>query len=132
LSWEVLLGYVVALLPALEARKEKEQDRVNETLDALSDAYFSTVAYYEAPCQNARHAQIELARKWDRVTNLTRSFDRNLSSRFSLKSRFWQDGEAWSDDKHKGARIGLESVRKDARFLLIPKKKKANKTFRLG
>jgi hypothetical protein len=38
LSWEVLLGYVVALLPTLEARKEKEHDRVNETLDALSDA----------------------------------------------------------------------------------------------
>jgi hypothetical protein len=124
LSWEVLLGYVVALLPTLEARKEKEHDRVNETLDALSDAYFSTVTYYEAPSPNTRRAQIELARKWDRVANLTRPFDRNLSSRFSLKSRFWQDGEAWSPQKRKGARIGLENVRKDARFLLIPKQKK--------
>jgi hypothetical protein len=124
LSWEILFGYVVALLPTLEARKEKEHDRVNEILDALSDAYFSTMTYYESPSTDTRRAQIELARKWDRVANLTRPFDLNLSSRFSLKSRFWVGGEAWSPQKREGAKIGLESVRKDARFLLISKQKK--------
>jgi hypothetical protein len=39
LNWEVLLGYVVALLHTVEARKEKIHDRVNETLDALSYSY---------------------------------------------------------------------------------------------
>ena len=116
-----------ALLPILEVKREKEYDRVNEILHALSDAYFSTVSYYEAPPSEVREIQVELAHKWDRVADLTRPFDRNLSSRFSLKSRFWQDREAWSSDKIKGAQIGLESVRKDARFLLIPKQKKANK-----
>ncbi|RTE64234.1 hypothetical protein EH243_18425 [Amphritea opalescens] len=124
MSWEVLLGCVVSLLPVLEARKEKEYDRVNETLDALSDAYFSTVTYYAVPTDSPKGTQLELAYKWDRVANLTRQFDQNLSSRFSLKSRFWEEGEAWSPQQRKGARIGLESVRNDALFFLIRKQKK--------
>ena len=129
MGWEIISGAVIALLAVLDSRRENEQNRVNDTLQALSDAYYSTVAYYETDFDNIntkRHEQIHLAQKWDMVANLTRQFDVNIASRFRLKSRFWQDGEAWSNSKIKGAKIGLENIRKDARFLLIPKQKKAN------
>ena len=127
MGWEIISGAVIALLAVLDSRRENEQDRVNEALQALGDAYYSTVAYYETDFTNSeakRHEQLQLAQKWDRVANLTRRFDSNIASRFSLKSRFWQDGEAWSSSKIKGAKIGLENIRRDARFLLIPKQKK--------
>ena len=127
MSWEILAGYVIGVLPILESRREKEKDRVDEALHALGDAYYSTLSYYETdkPRESAkRQEQIRLAQKWDKVANLTRRYDRNLASRFSIKSRFWQEGRAWSDEQIKGANIGLEKVRKDARFLLIPKQGK--------
>ena len=127
MGWEIISGAVIALLAVLDSRRENEQDRVNEALQALGDAYYSTVTYYETDFANGeakRHEQLQLAQKWDRVANLTRQFDSNIASRFSLKSRFWQDGEAWSSSKIKGAKIGLENIRRDARFLLIPKQKK--------
>lgn len=89
---------LVALLPILESRKEIEWDRVERALDALSEAYYSTVSYYEsnkAAESDRRHEQLQLSRKWDRVANRLRLFDSNLSNRFGIKSRFWQEGEAW-------------------------------------
>jgi len=127
LGWEIISGAVIALLAILDSRRENEQDRVNEALQALGDAYYSTVTYYETDFTNSsakRREQLQLAQKWDRVANLTRQFHSNIASRFSLKSRFWQEGEAWSNSKIKGAKIGLETIRRDARFLLIPKQKK--------
>jgi len=127
LSWEIISGAVIALLAVLDSRRENEQDRVNEALQALGDAYYSMVAYYETDFTNSeakRHEQLQLAQKWDRVANLTRQFDSNIASRISLKSHYWQDGEAWSSSKIKSAKIGLENIRRDARFLLIPKQKK--------
>ena len=127
MGWEIISGAVIALLAVLDSRRENERDRVNEALQALGDAYYSTVTYYETDFTNSeakRHEQLQLAQKWDRVANLTRQFDSNIASRFSLKSRFWQDGEAWSRSKIKGARISLENIRRDAKFLLIPKQKK--------
>ncbi|USF86372.1 hypothetical protein [Candidatus Endoriftia persephone] len=127
MGWEIISGAVIALLAVLDSRRENEQNRVNESLQALGDAYYSTVTYYDTDFTNSsakRHEQLLLAQKWDRVANLTRQFDSNIASRFSLKSRFWQDGEAWSSSKIKGAKISLENIRRDVRFLLIPKQKK--------
>jgi len=93
-------------------------------LEALGDAFHSTVIYYETEYTSdydRRRAQIELAEKWDRVANRMRPFSKNLWSRFNLKSRFWYEGEAWKDEQIESANIGLEKVRKDARFELIPR-----------
>ncbi len=127
MGWETLLGCVITLLQILDSRKEPEHDRVTAALNALSDAFYSTVSYYESLHETdflKRQKQIELANKWDVVANLTRPFDLNLSSRFSLKSRFWYEGEAWTEEEIAGANIGLEKIRRDARFKLISKQKK--------
>jgi hypothetical protein len=122
MDWVAFLSPISTLFGILDSKKEIDQTRVDEALVALGDAYFSTVNYYESNLclsRNSRQEQLKLAEKWDRVANLTRRFDRNIASRFSLKSQFWQDGEAWDQNKIEGAKIGLESVRKDARFKLI-------------
>ena len=127
MTWELLSTAVIGILAILDAHREKDQDRVNEALEALGDAYYSTVSYYETDTSDSnakRQWQLQLAEKWDRVANLTRRFDANLASRFSLKSRFWHDGEAWDSSHIKSANIGLENIRRDARFLLIKKQKK--------
>lgn len=130
MDWGIIAGTILALATALDAKKEKDHERVNEALEALSDAYYSTLSYYEtidAAPANRRSRQIELAQKWDRVSTLTRRYDEGLSSRFSLKSRFWKDGEAWTNQQISGAKIELTNIQKDGQFLLIPKQKKANK-----
>ena len=122
MSWVDFLSPITTLLGILDSRKEAEQTYVNEAIEALGDAYYSTLNYYEshqALSTNYRQQQIELAQKWDKVANLTRRFDKNISSRFSLKSRFWHDGGNWDEDKIHGAKIGLDKVRTDARLRLI-------------
>jgi hypothetical protein len=128
MDWIAFLSPISTLFGILDSKKEIEQTRVEEALEALGDAYYSTLNYYESNlcfADNSRQEQLKLAEKWDRVANLTRRFDRNIASRFGLKSKFWQDGEAWNQSKIDGAKIGLESVRTDARFRLISRQDKA-------
>jgi hypothetical protein len=125
-TWEILLGLVSAVLPILESRKEMDKDRVTEALNSLGDAFFSTEEYYETIYKSSdeqRKIQYELATKWDTVANLMRPFDSELSKRFLYKSKFWFDGEARTEEQIKSANIGLAKIRKDARFVLIPKQK---------
>lgn len=129
-SWESLFGVVLAAIPIIESRKDKEHERATAALTALSDAFYSTSSYYDSPISDKnkrREAQLNLARKWDNAANLIRPFDTNLWSRFNLKSRFWYESEAWTEEQIISANIGLLTVRKDARFLLISKQHAANK-----
>jgi hypothetical protein len=130
ISWESLFGLVLAAIPIIESRKDKDHERATAALNALSDAFYSTSSYYDSPILDAnkkREAQLNIAQKWDNTANLMRPFDTNLWSRFNLKSRFWYEGEAWTEQQITGANIGLKKVRKDARFLLISKQHAANK-----
>jgi len=130
MDWGIIAATILALATTLDAKKEKDQERVNEALEALSDAYYSTLSYHEAIeaiSGSRRLQQIELAQKWDKVSTLTRRYDTGLSSRFSLKSRFWKDGETWTNQQISAAKIELTKIQKVGQFLLIPKHKKANK-----
>jgi len=129
-SWESLFDLVLAAIPIIESRKDKDHERATAALAALGDAYFATSKYYDSPITDTnrkREAQLDLAQKWDNAANLVRPFDTNLWSRFNLKSRFWYEGEAWTEEQIKSANIGLDAVRKDGRLLLISKQHAANK-----
>lgn len=130
LSWSALFGEVLSVLKNLESKKDLDHERATVALNALSDAFFSTSAYYESVFSSdaqKREAQFELAKKWDHAANLIRVFDTNLWTRFNLKSRFWYDGEAWTDEQVASANIGLSRVRNDARYVLLSKQRAANK-----
>lgn len=130
MSWETLFSTVISTLPIIASRRERDHERATLALEALSVAFYSTSAYYDTQFTDPderRRAQYDLAQKWEHVADLLRPFSTHLWSRFNLKSRFWYEGETWSDEQAKNAKIGLESVRRDARFVLIPKQKKAKR-----
>ena len=130
MSWESLFNIAVSVLPVIDSRKDRDHEQATLALEALGSAFYATSAYYESAFDNEserRRAQYELAEKWDRAATLLRPFDTRLWSRFNLKSRFWFEGGAWSPEQIRSANIGLEAVRRDARFVLIAKQRKANK-----
>lgn len=130
MNWESLFNLVLSALPIIESKKDKDHERATAALEALGRAFYSTSAYYESRFDNEferRLTQLDLAEKWDQVAILLRPFDTRLWNRFNLKSRFWYEGATWSDEQIEDAKIGLEAIRKDARFILIRRQQKANK-----
>ncbi|MFG0584438.1 hypothetical protein ACF8C1_14480 [Pseudomonas sp. zjy_9] len=126
MSWEAVLGVITAIIPILDSRRAQEQEHVESTLSALGTAYYATQAYFsdlEGGAVPSRREQMELAEKWDRVSILIRRYDQNLSSRLSLKSRFWREGGTWDRQQILHANIGLENVRRDGRVMLMLKQR---------
>lgn len=124
MGWEALLGLIATMISMLDAKRAREQDHVEQVLNALGTAYFSTETYFaniESGQTPSRADQLDLARKWDHVANMIRRYDQNLASRFSLKSRFWSEGAAWERQQIREAKIGLQKIRMDARSMLILK-----------
>ena len=123
-GWVELFTAIGELLPVLSEKKRAETEHVERTLLALNDAYYVTKRYFaglEAGAEPTREKQFEVAHKWDAVSYLVRRYDANLANRLGLKSRFWREGGAWSREQREQARIGLEQVRQDGRFLLLRK-----------
>lgn len=124
MGWEALLGIISTIIPILDARRAREQEHVEQVLNALSTAYFATETYFanlESSNLPVRADQLALAEKWDHVSNFIRRYDQNLASRFNLKSRFWSEGGAWDQRQIHEAKIGLKSIRMDARSMLLLK-----------
>lgn len=126
MNWEAVLGVISMLLPIIDSKRAREQEHVELTLNALSTAYYATEAYFadiERGVPPSRREQMTLAEKWDHVSVLIRRYDQNLSSRLSLKSRFWREGGAWDRQQVAHANIGLENVRRDGRVMLMLKQR---------
>ncbi|MBD8482361.1 hypothetical protein [Pseudomonas coleopterorum] len=124
MGWDTLLGFITMIIPMLESRRARDREHVEQVLNALGTAYFSTESYFaslESGLEPSRSDQWMLAEKWDRVANLIRRYDQGLASRFSLKSRFWSEGAAWDRRQIEEANIGLTKIRMDARTMLILK-----------
>ena len=112
------------IIPILDAKQAREQDHVEGALNALSTAYFATEIYFakvERGDDVSRADQWALAEKWDHVSNVIRRYDKNLANRIGIKSRFWSEGGTWGRQQIQHANIGLESVRRDARLMLLLK-----------
>jgi hypothetical protein len=102
-------------------------DRTNndeQALMALSDAYFSTHRYYEYRKTNPRDKQqeLDLAYKWECVGILLKKYDDTLSERLKSKSRYWKEGETWSLDIIRQAKIGLEDIKREVDERIMPLK----------
>lgn len=126
-GWLSIFTALIEFIPAIGEKRRHEQDYVDTTLEALTDAYYETERYFafinEGGVEN-RERQYQIAQKWDHLSNLIRKYDANLASRLSLKSRFWREGAAWSPEQVKEANIGLQKIRSDGRVLLLMKKQK--------
>ncbi|MBM0105881.1 hypothetical protein JM946_14210 [Steroidobacter sp. S1-65] len=132
-SWVELFGAVTALLTALSQKKQADEAHVEQTLQALNSAYYATEGYFAALQEGglpSQERQFQVAQSWDNASHMVRRYDQNLASRLSLKSRFWREGAAWTEEQREQANIGLAAVRRDGRLLLMPKFRRSKKKSR--
>lgn len=118
----VLAAAVVAWLQHLtDERRFSRQQRLDARA-ALSSAFHETEGYYKALSGGAAKSperEYRIADLWERAAILSEAFNPLLATRLGLKSRYWREGAAWSDEQVAAARIQLATVRRDANFTLI-------------
>ncbi len=109
-----------AFLVVRENKKASEQQKASAE-ESLKSAYNLTHGYYASLQSGGDKDSIkehEVAKAWDIASIRLRPFDTTLSQRLSLKSRFWREGAAWSDEQISMANIGLEDVRREGTVVL--------------
>jgi hypothetical protein len=100
---------------------DTKQRRKEKAEVSLSHAYNLTHGYYASLNDGAMKSHEQehvIAESWNEVSIRLRNINTNLANRLSLKSRFWREGFAWTDEQIAGARIGLEDVRREGTVVL--------------
>jgi len=121
-SLSLLVSAVLVYLQEIQNDKRFSEQQRQSALLALSKAFHATEGYYAeraAGSTKSENAEHEIAGLWDAAAICIEPFNNKLANRLGLKSRFWREGAAWSDDEIAGANIQLEKVRRDGRFALI-------------
>ncbi len=111
--WDAIANFLPEFLATIFARANVSRAEKDRILLALSDAYHETQAYYASLNEDkARDVdrEYEIARLWDHLSMMTQRFDDNFADRFGIKSRYWREGAAWTDDQVRRANIGLEKI----------------------
>src|SRR5258708_7844556 len=121
ISGASLVLQAVSMIPR-DPKKRTPQDEA--ALKAVSEAYYATHAFYDAP----KKSQLDggkkwaLAMKWEQAATLLHKYDPTLADRLNAKSEFWRRGGTWSDDAIQKAGIGLERIKKEVDARLTRKK----------
>ena len=107
-----LIHLAIRLIPKAPQNRTPSDE---EALTALSDAYHTTLEYYEFLKTNQRDSakEVGIAHKWQRVGILLKKYDPTIAERLDAKSRYWRDGGTWSEDTIRKAGIGLEHIRRE-------------------
>lgn len=122
IDWNAFTGGVLGLVPYLSERRRARDAHVEETINALREAYYATIAYEECLAdgeERSRQQELALALAWDKFATRIRRYDEALFGRLRLKGRFWRDGGQWDEETRRRARIGLERIRQDAELELL-------------
>jgi hypothetical protein len=121
----IISDAVIATLHALGADKRFTAEQLQSARIALSAAFHATEGYYAALSaggQKDEARQHEIAHLWDEIAIRMEPFNSHIANRLGLKSRYWREGAAWSDDQIAAAKIQLGAIRRDANFALIRNK----------
>jgi hypothetical protein len=124
LDWIGFAGSVIDLIPTLAARRRARDAHVEDTISALREAYYATVAYEEEVIEGgprSRTQELALALAWEKFAIKVRRYDQALFNRLRLKGRFWREGGQWDEATRRNARIALEGIRQDAELQLLVK-----------
>lgn len=117
-----LSSIVVATLALFRDRRADQRELVNQGLTALYTAVNETRDYIATIQDGApRNAQQEegLARLWELVAIPLRHLDQDLARRCDLKAGYWRGPSEWPPELVIEARIGLDRVFKEAKYLLV-------------
>ena len=88
--------------------------------------WVSRMGYYaelDAGAAKDVRREHDIAALWDEAAIHAETIDSVMANRLGLKSRYWREGAAWSDEKIADAKIGLEKINWDARVLTAPKQR---------
>ena len=118
----IISDSIIAVLQMVLADKRfKKEQRLSARI-ALSAAFHATEGYYAALSTGTEKDAVrehEIAHLWDELAIRIEPFDPSIANRLGLKSRYWREGAAWSDEQISAAKIQLDYVRRDANYALI-------------
>lgn len=117
----ILVTIAAAAYISIRENKTATKSEKEEAEIALTHAYNLTHSYYTLLNTGSSKSTSEehtIADAWSEAGIRLRKFNANLSNRLGLKSRFWREGAAWTDEEISGARIGLEDVRREGTVIL--------------
>ncbi|MCG7866788.1 MAG: hypothetical protein JAY74_10495 [Candidatus Thiodiazotropha taylori] len=117
---------IIVTLAATAFHVVRESNKANlqqksSAEEALISAYNLTLGYYaslKSGTAKDTTKEHQVAEAWDVASIRLRPFDKTLSQRLSLKSRFWREGAAWSTEQIAMANIKLEDIRREGAIVL--------------
>ncbi len=116
-SIATLLVNLYLQLKHLRTEKRMEKQAI---LSAVSKAFHATESYYrmlENGSARDTERECNIAEKWEHASLLIKPIDAELAKRLGLKSNFWRNGAAWSNEEISAAGIQLERVRAEGMIL---------------
>lgn len=91
---------------------------------ALVKAFNETECYYALLASGENKdisKEYQIATLWDNVAVFIEPENPELAHRLNVKSRFWREGAAWTDEQIKDAKIELDRVKRDSQITLRKK-----------
>lgn len=118
----LLVPAIIGYLQELQNDKRFTEEQRQVARLTLSKAFHATEGYYAAlstGTKKNKKREHEIAELWDAAAICIEPFHSGLANRLGLKSRFWREGGAWSDEAIAAAGIQLAKVRRDGNYALI-------------
>jgi hypothetical protein len=117
----ISIGAALAICVIQEMRNNSRmtEQRKRDASLALSDAYSATEGYYavlRGGSSKSIEREHEIAALWDRVADHFLGVNPELANRLGIKSQFWREGAAWTDDQIRAAKIKLDEIRQAGRI----------------
>lgn len=114
----VMVSLAIAVFSEMRKNSRLSLQQKQATGTALAKAYNATESYYALRAAGAARSidkEHQIAALWDEIAMIVLQFNESLANRLGLKSRFWREGAAWSDEQINAARISLPDIRRECR-----------------
>jgi hypothetical protein len=112
----VIVAMAAAAYVSIRDDKRASASDKEEAEISLTHAYHMTQSYYSS-MTNAQakdsSQEYEIASAWHEASVRLRKFNKSLSNRLGIKSQFWQEGGAWTNEQISMAKIGLIDVKRE-------------------
>jgi hypothetical protein len=112
----VIVAMAAAAYVSIRDDKRASASDKEEAEISLTHAYHMTQSYYSSMTNGQAKdysQEYEIASAWQEASVRLRKFNKSLSNRLGIKSQFWQEGGAWTNEQISMAKIGLIDVKRE-------------------
>ena len=117
MDWSLIIPLLIAFWQVKQHDKSIKEERKREIQLSLSSAYHKTESYYclieQDYSKRDRSRELDIAEAWNKVGILIADFDKVLSQKLVLKSKLWQDGDLWNEERIKQGGIELRKLNRE-------------------